>query len=73
MLTDSSIEQAAQSCHERFGDRFEGFAPVPTAVKARAKWAEYRGKQISRAELEEWLAEQSDEVEIRAAFNLMRG
>lgn len=73
MLTEASIEDAARSCRDRFGARFEGFAPVPTETKARAKWAEYKAKQISREQLEAWLAEQGDEAEIRAMFNSMRG
>lgn len=72
MLTDNSIEQAERSCSDRFGARFEGFAPIPTAAKARAKWAEYRDKKISRQELEAWLTQQDDESEIRELFNQMR-
>jgi arsenate reductase-like glutaredoxin family protein len=33
----------------------------------------YRAKQITRAELEAWLAEQDDEQEIRVIFNKLRG
>ena len=74
MLTGNSIEEAERSCRDRFGQRFEGFAPIPTATKARAKWAEYRSKAISRDDLEAWLKEQGDdEQEIRAMFNDMRG
>jgi len=73
MLTDNSIEEAAASCRDRFGARFEGFGPIPAATRARAKWAEYQDKKISRTELEAWLAEQDDEKEIRAIFNGMRG
>jgi len=74
MLTPHSIEEAEQSCRGRFGaDRFEGFAPIPVETVAKAKWAEYRAKQITRAELEAWLAEQEDEAEIRKHFNQMRG
>ena len=74
MLTPHSIEEAKQSCRGRFGaDRFEGFAPIPVETVAKAKWAEYRAKQITRAELEAWLAEQEDEAEIRKHFNQMRG
>ena len=72
MLTGESIEEAECSCRDRFGERFEGFGPIPTETKARAKWAEYRAKAITRDELEEWLAEQDDEQEIRAMFNGMR-
>ncbi len=73
MLTGASIEEAANSCRDRFGARFEGFAPIPVEVIARSKWAEYRARQISRQELEAWLSEQDDEAEIRAIFNRMRG
>lgn len=73
MLTDASIEDAWSSCRSRFGARFEGFAPVPTEIKARSKWADYRAKQISREELEAWLTGQDDEAEIRKLFNGMRG
>lgn len=73
MLTQESIEGAERSCRDRFGKRFEGFAPVPVEVRARSKWAEYRAKQINRAELEEWLKGQDDESEIRDIFNGLRG
>ena len=74
MLTPHSIEEAKQSCRGRFGaDRFEGFAPIPVETVAKAKWAEYRAKQITRAELEAWLAGQDDEQEIRVIFNRLRG
>ena len=74
MLTELSIEQAEQSCKDRFGaDRFEGFAPIPTEIKARSKWQEYRAREVSREDLEAWLKNQDDEAEIRAIFNTMRG
>ncbi|WP_278366888.1 hypothetical protein [Marinobacter salarius] len=73
MLTEGSIAEAARSCRDRFGARFEGFAPIPTEIKARSKWAEYRAKQVSREELEAWLTVQDDEAEIRKLFNGMRG
>ena len=73
MLTGESIEEAERSCRDRFGHRFEGFGPIPTETKARAKWAEYRGKRITREELEAWLKDQEEEQEIRAMFNQMRG
>lgn len=73
MLTDSTIEDAADSCRSRFGARFDGFAPVPVEIIARSKWGEYQAKQITRAELEEWLAGQDNEAEIRALFNGYRG
>jgi hypothetical protein len=37
MLTEGSIAEAARSCRDRFGARFEGFAPIPTETKARSK------------------------------------
>ena len=73
MLTGESIEGAHRSCRDRFGIRFEGFEPIPVETVAKAKWAEYRAKQITRAELEAWLAGQDDEQEIRVIFNKMRG
>jgi len=74
MLTGLSIEESAQSCRDRFGaDRFEGFAQIPVEVVARAKWAEYRAKEITRAELDEWLKGREDEQEIRAELNKLRG
>jgi len=73
MLTGNSIAEARRSCVDRFGARFEGFAPIPVETVAKAKWAEYRAKQITRAEVEAWLAEQEDEAVIRKHFNQMRG
>lgn len=73
MLTGESLEEAARSCRDRFGARFEGFDPVPIETLAKMKWSEYRNKKISRPELEAWLAEQDDEQDIRAMFNTMRG
>ena len=73
MLTGNSIEEAGRSCIDRFGDRFEGFEEIPVEVVARAKWSEYRAKEISREELNEWLAGREDEAEIRAIFNRFRG
>jgi len=72
MLTGENIEEAERSCRDRFGRRFEGFGPIPTETKARAKWAEYRAGAITRDELEGWLKDQEDEQEIRAMFNQMR-
>jgi hypothetical protein len=48
---------------------------VPIEAQARMKWSEYRGKRITREELEAWLKEQTAEEErqIRAMFNAMRG
>ena len=75
MLTGESLEEAARSCRDRFGERFEGFEPVPIEAQARMKWSEYRGKRITREELEAWLKEQTaeDEKQIRGMFNKMRG
>ena len=69
MLTGATIEEARRSCRDRFGCRFDGFAPIPPETKARSAWSQYRGKEITRAELEGWLAEQEDEQEIRAELN----
>ena len=75
MLTGESLDEAERSCRDRFGDRFEGFEPVPIEALARMKWGEYRAKRITREVLEAWLKEQSqeDEKQIRAMFNAMRG
>lgn|GEM_PF-1070411 len=73
MLTGATIDEAYQSCRDRFGARFEGFAPIPPETKARSMWGEYTAKRISRPELEVWLKKQDDEQEIRAMFNKMRG
>lgn len=73
MLTGNTIDGAAQSCRDRFGPRFQGFAPIPPEIKARSVWGEYRGKRISREDLEKWLAGQEDEAEIRAELNKLRG
>jgi hypothetical protein len=73
MLTPEPIAEARRSCIDRFGARFEGFAPIPVEMVAKAKWAEYRAKQITRAEMEAWLAEQDDEQVIRGIFNGLRG
>jgi len=73
MLTSESIQNAERSCLDRFGKRFEGFEPIPIEVVARAKWAEYRAKEITRADLDEWLKRQEDEKAIRKLFNQMRG
>ncbi len=72
MLTGETIEEAERSCRDRFGSRFEGFAPIPAATKAKSVWGEYRAKRMSREQLESWLAEQDDESEIRAELNRIR-
>jgi len=73
MLTGEPIAEAARSCADRFGARFEGFAPIPVEIVARAKWAEFKAGDVSRAELDLWLKDQDDEQEIRAIFNRLRG
>jgi len=73
MLTGEPIAEAARSCRDRFGARFEGFAPIPVEIVARSKWTEFRNGDVSRADLEAWLSGQDDEQEIRAIFNGLRG
>ena len=73
MLTGEPIAEAARSCVDRFGARFEGFAPIPVEIVARAKWAEFKAGDVSRAQLEAWLGGQDGEQEIRACFNRLRG
>ena len=73
MLTGESIEEAANSCRDRVGGRFQGFAPIPVEIVARSKWAEFKAGDVSRAELDLWLKDQGDEQEIRACLNKLRG
>ena len=73
MLTGESIEEAANSCRDRVGARFQGFAPIPVEIVARSRWAEFKAGDVSRAELDAWLGGQDDEQEIRACFNKLRG
>jgi len=73
MLTPEPIAEAARSCRDRFGDRFQGFAPIPVEIVARSKWAQYRCGDLTRQELELWLKDQDEEQEIRAIFNGLRG
>ena len=73
MLTGEPIAEAEKSCIDRFGDRFQGFAPIPVEIVARAKWAEFKAGDVDRADLEAWLGGQDDEQEIRAIFNGLRG
>ena len=73
MLTGESIEKAANSCRDRVGARFQGFAPIPVEIVARSRWAEFKAGDVSRAELDAWLSGQDDEQEIRQLFNQMRG
>ena len=73
MLSGEPIAEAARSCADRFGARFQGFAPISVETVARAKWAEFKAGDLSRAELDAWLSGQDDEQEIRQLFNQMRG
>ena len=73
MLTGQFIDEAAASCRDRFGKRFEGFDPIPPDTKARSVWGEYRAKRMSREQVEAWLNKQDDEQEIRAELNRMMG
>ena len=73
MLTPEPIAEAAKSCRDRFGDRFQGFAPIPVETVAKAKWAEFKAGDVDRAQLDAWLSGQDDEQEIRQLFNQMRG
>ena len=73
MLTGEPIAEAARSCRDRFGDRFQGFAPIPVEIVARSKWAEFKAGDVDRAQLDAWLSGQDDEQEIRACFNKLRG
>ena len=73
MLTGDPIAEAARSCVDRFGARFQGFAPIPVEIVARIRWAEFKAGDVSRQELEAWLSGQDDEQEIRQLFNQMRG
>jgi len=73
MLTGESIAEAARSCRDRFGDRFQGFAPIPVEIVARSKWTEFKAGDVTRQELDLWLKGQDDEQEIRACFNKLRG
>ena len=73
MLTGEPIAEAARSCRDRFGDRFQGFAPIPVEIVARSKWAEFKAGDVNRAQLDAWLSGQDDEQEIRAIFNGLRG
>jgi len=72
MLTGQTIDEAARSCRDRFGDRFQGFDAIPPATKASSVWGEYRAKRMTREQVEDWLEKQDDETEIRAELNRMR-
>ena len=69
MLTPEPIAEAARSCRDRFGDRFQGFAPIPVETVAKDKWTHYRRGDVSRQELELWISGQENEQEIRCIFN----
>ena len=73
MHSQKPIAEAARSCRDRFGDRFQGFAPIPVEIVARSKWSEFKVGDVNRADLEAWLSGQDDEQEIRACFNKLRG
>jgi len=73
MLTGEPIAEAARSCRDRFGDRFQGFAPIPVEIVARSRWAEFKAGDVDRADLDAWLSGQDDEQEIRVIFNGLRG
>lgn len=73
MLTGNTPDEAARSCKDRFGARFEGFAPIPASTMAKSMWAEYKSWRISRDELEVWLSGRDDEQEIRKELNRLRG
>ena len=73
MLTGEPIAEAEKSCIDRFGDRFQGFAPIPVEIVARSKWSEFKAGDVTRQELDLWLKGQDEEQEIRVIFNGMRG
>ena len=73
MLTGNPLADAAKSCRDRFGTRFEGFDLPDWLRQAHEKWGEFLAKVISRQELNDWLAGQGEEVAIRALFNRLRG
>jgi len=73
MLTGEPIKEAAKSCKDRFGARFEGFDMPEWQRAAHEKWAEFQAKEISRQDLEGWLKGQDEEAAIRWIFNRLRG
>jgi hypothetical protein len=73
MLTGNPLADAAKSCRDRFGTRFEGFDMPDWQRQAHEKWGEFQAKEISRQELNDWLAGQGEEVAIRGIFNQLRG
>lgn len=70
LLTPYGVAEAERGCRDRFGDRFDGFAPISAQVRADSAWSEYRAGRMTREELEAWLSDQGeDEGQIRAIFN----
>jgi hypothetical protein len=73
MLTGNPLAEAAKSCKDRFGARFEGFDMPDWQRAAHEKWAAFMAKEIDRGELNDWLSGQGEEVAIRGIFNRLRG
>jgi hypothetical protein len=73
MLTGEPIKEAAKSCKDRFGKRFEGFDMPDWQRAAHEKWAAFMAKEIDRQELNDWLKGQDEEAAIRGIFNRLRG
>jgi hypothetical protein len=72
MLTGETLKEAAKSCKDRFGKRFEGFNMPDWQRAAHEKWREFQAKEISRQELEGWLSGQGEQAAIRGLFNRLR-
>ncbi|OEY66813.1 hypothetical protein [Marinobacter sp. X15-166B] len=74
VLTGRTLDEAAESCRDRFGNRFEGFAPMPLEVEAGIRWIEYRERRTTRVDLEAWLSglDEADERAARDIFNSKR-
>jgi hypothetical protein len=73
MLTGETVKEAAKSCKDRFGTRFEGFDMPDWQRAAHEKWGEFQAKEIGRQELNDWLAGQGEQTAIRGIFNQLRG
>lgn len=73
MLTGETLKEAAKSCKDRFGTRFEGFDMPDWQRQAHEKWGEFQAKEIDRQELNDWLIGQGEQAAIRALFNRLRG
>lgn len=73
MLTGETLKEAAKSCKDRFGTRFEGFDMPDWQRQAHEKWRAFMAKEIDRQELNDWLKLQGEQVAIRALFNRLRG